>query len=133
MSKIELAILCAAIGVVLLLWVFAPWGRGTGNSAAVPTSALSHLRAGQEGHLDNGGDTAFVAADDAAFDELTKAASAGDQVGIRELVRGGRVFLVPQNTRILVIENGVFSVRIRVLDGLQKDKAGWVPAEFVKP
>lgn len=132
LSKREVSIIAVVVGIVLLLYVFAPWGRKTDQSAAVPTSALSALRVGQEGQLDNGGPTVLVAIDDAAFDDLNKAAGAGDDTGVRELVRAGRVFLAPQHTAIRVLENGLVSVRVRILDGAQKDKAGWVPAEFVK-
>lgn len=124
-----------AIGtMVLLLW----WLGRSPAPARPPTSApssssLSSLRVGEEGRLDNGGNLAFVAVDDAAFDALNKAANAGDQVGIADLITAGRVFTVSQNTRILVIENGIFSVKIRVTDGPQQGKSGWVPAEFVKP
>lgn len=135
LSKIELAIICVVIGVLVLLYVFAPWGRGTDSRAArpAPTSSFSNLLVGQEGHLDNGDITmVLVAVDDAAYDDLHKVANANDDVGIRELVRAGRVFLTPQHTAIRVLENSVFSVKVRILDGAQKDRAGWVPAEFVK-
>jgi hypothetical protein len=134
LTKREIAIICVVIGVLVLLYVFAPWGRGTDSRAArpAPTSSFGNLLVGQEGHLDNGGAMAFVALDDAAYDALNKAAGVDDQAGIRELVSAGRVFLTPQHTAIRVLENSVFSVKVRILDGAQKDKAGWVPAEFVK-
>jgi len=134
LSKREIAIIAVVAGIVILLYVFArPQSTGRPVVSRAPTSAFSGLRVGQDGRLDNGGATVLVAVDDAAFDDLNRAASANDDAGIRELVRAGRVFLTPQYTAIRVLENGVFSVRVRILDGTQKDKAGWVPAEFVKP
>jgi len=134
--QMNLAYVCLFAGALVLMW----WMTSHNSprvAAPVPTRAtqparMGDLLVGEHGRVDTGGNIVFIAVDDAAFDALNTAANADDTAGMRQLVAAGRVFTVERNTGILVIENGVFSVRVRVTDGPQSGKSGWIAAEFVK-
>lgn len=83
-------------------------------------------------HLSNGGSPVFVATTDAAWDALFKALGKRDEIGVAELVLSGRVFLVDDGTKVLVLDRGFSSIEIRVVEGSSFGKKGWVPRELVK-
>jgi hypothetical protein len=98
-----------------------------------PQPTMKHI--GQEGRLDGSGSDVPVAVDVKALDELYQVFAAGDKLGLLDLVTSGRVFGVPDNTRVLVIDRAGFlgsRLKVRILDGDQAGMAGWVPCECVK-
>lgn len=74
----------------------------------------------------------LVATDEKAFDEMMKAAIAGDTYGTEELIRQRRIFSTPYNTRVLVIDLDFAKTKVRILDGDYLGQSGWVPFEWVK-
>ena len=59
-----------------------------------------------------------------------------DKYGFIELVESGKVFSVPNNTRVLVLDYGggfldSTKSKIRILEGPWTGTAGWVPEEWV--
>jgi len=55
-------------------------------------------RIGENGFLDNGRNTVFIAVDEQASDELTKAGIAKDQMGLFQLLTSGRIHAIePRN------------------------------------
>ena len=92
---------------------------------------------GEKGRLNDGGTGWIpVCVSKEALDKMTDAAAAHDNQGAENLIASGEVFMVPENTKILEIDEGGFlaSVRkVRILDGNWKGRAVWVPYEWVKP
>ena len=87
---------------------------------------------GNEGTLDSGANKSPVAITEDAFKAWTKAKVAKDTHGMAQLMLMGSVFLVERGTRVLVIDSGTFTQKIRILGGGQTGRAGWVPYEYVK-
>ena len=87
---------------------------------------------GNEGTLDSGANKSPVAITEDAFKAWTKAKVANDTHGMAQLMLIGSVFLVERGTRVLVIDSGTFTQKIRILGGGQTGRAGWVPYEYVK-
>jgi len=77
-------------------------------------------------------DMVLVAVDEEAFEELIKASVAKDYMGIAELLLLGKVFEVPNNTKVLVIDSAFAKRKIRILEGDEFGRTGWVPYEFLK-
>jgi hypothetical protein len=66
----------------------------------------------------------------AAWDEMIAGQNARDTAGLMQLVRAGRAFVVDGGTRAKLLEVGVFSRRVRILEGPHAGKAGWVQEEL---
>jgi len=89
---------------------------------------------GDEAHLSPGSPT-IVPLDEEAEDEVVKLAAAKDDLGLRQMVISGRAILVPDGTKVKVIEvKGIldWTCRIRILEGDYIGQSGWVPVEFLK-
>lgn len=67
-----------------------------------------------------------------SFDEFVNAAIANDTYGIANLIAAGKVFTVPNNTKVLIIEGSVGKVKVRILEGKHTGESGWVPKEWIK-
>ena len=83
----------------------------------------------------DGSEIVPLAADEAAFDAFTRAATRNDTFGINDLIQAGKLFTVPTGTKVLVIDMGGFlgsRLQVRVLEGPRTGRAGWVATEFVK-
>lgn len=92
----------------------------------------SSVSVGKSGYLDAGAGVVPVAVDEAAFDAWTSASVAKDEHGRKVLLASMRVFAAPKGTKVLIIDQGTFKRKVRILDGKQKGMAGWVAMEFVK-
>ena len=80
-------------------------------------------------------DKFLLATDEDAFDAFTKAATRRDEYGVAELVLRGKLFTVPTGTRVRVIDMGGFlgsRLQVRVMEGAQVGRSGWIATEFVK-
>lgn len=62
-------------------------------------------------------------------DALTKAVAAKDNLGIDELILADRVFSVPSETQLLMIDRTFALIQIRSIQGRYKGRSGWVPFE----
>ena len=67
-----------------------------------------------------------------SFDEFVNAAIANDSHGITNLIAAGKVFTVPSNTKILIVESSVGKAKVRILEGKNIGESGWVPKEWIK-
>lgn len=119
--------------VVIVSWVTI---SVLNNDSEEPSSAQSQVvyaSVGEEGVLDpkSGDEEWLVAVDEEALDALTDASVARDSYGISELLMAHKLFAVPVNTRVKVIDTTATKTKIRVLEGDQMGKDGWVSYEFV--
>lgn len=73
-----------------------------------------------------------LAVNENSFDEFVTAAIANDSHGITDLIAAGKVFTVPSNTKILIIERPVGKAKVRILEGKNTGDSGWVPKEWIK-
>jgi hypothetical protein len=115
---------------LLFLFVILPVGLRGCTSASGP---ISRVTVGSKARLHVDDKEAIpVAASEQSFDRLTKASVAEDTLGIAELAVSGMMFEVPNDTRVLVIDEGFLRTQIRVLEGDHFGRTGWVPFEWVK-
>ena len=66
------------------------------------------------------------------YDEGNRAIRIHDHYGYDELLRTGRIFLVLNGTKALIIDRGVFVVRVRILEGKDAGQSGWLPLSHIE-
>lgn len=76
--------------------------------------------------------TSIVAVDEETHKAIVTASIAKDTYALSEFVVKGKAFLVPNCTKVKVIDQGFGRRKIRVSEGEQINKAGWVSMEFVR-
>ena len=106
------------------------------SSGSTSGSAGSGLAPGQMAILDNShinSEVVMVAVTEQDLDEYIKAVNAQDLVGATELSLSGRLFKVPNNTKVLVIESKGLKTNVRIRTGKERLRAGWVLTPTVKP
>ena len=67
------------------------------------------------------------------LDDYTKAAVNNDTMGMAQMIYDGEGFLASDGTKVLVIDSGLGTRQVRILDGKFIGQSGWVPMEFVHP
>lgn len=130
LKDIAVIIVCVFGGIYLLMAI----GSGTFSSktpASLPTRAqapeVSVVPAGSEGRLSTGSPVIPVAVDEEGLPDLKRAIANNDLTGI------GPMFTVNDDTLVRVSETGTAGLRVTILNGTQKGRAGWVPFDWVKP
>ena len=89
-------------------------------------------RIGSVGYLNTPeGPTTIAAYDFEPLSQLATARLANDESRIKELSYSGKLFLVPNGTRVLVIENQNGGSKVRVLEGERLNQEIWVDAKWV--
>ena len=115
---------CIFGGIYLLLFI----GSRDFSSKTPPKNAEGSLvAAGSEGRLSTGSAVIPVAIDEETLPDLKRAAARNDFTGVAP------IFLVNDDTLVRVSETGSTGLRVTILAGSQKGRAGWVPFEWVKP
>ena len=122
------------LGVLIIAWIasISKAPRSAEELARPAPVAIQRKSVGIEGHLSGGGERIPVAVDETAFNEWIKTRTANDKMGQVELLTSGRVFSVPTNTRVLVIDIGFVKSKVRILEGESIGRSGWVPFEWVQ-
>lgn len=127
-------ILGITVGVLFLSVVFNMITDNKGQSIPEPhtTPALPKSSAvisvGDKAHINT---EIAVAVNDSAWDELNKASRARDTLGMANLVASGRIFIAEPDSKVLIIEGGFTSVKVRMMSGDNIGKSGWVISEAV--
>jgi hypothetical protein len=123
-KDVVVVIVCVFGGIYLLLFI----GSGAFSSKTPPkNTAGSAVPAGSEGRLSAGSGVIPVAIDEETLPGLRRAAARNDFTGVAP------IFLVNDDTLVRVSETGSAGLRVTILTGSQKGRAGWVPSEWVKP
>jgi len=74
----------------------------------------------------------YIAVDKEVFDEWIKACNAKDYIGVAQMEALGKLFVVSNGTKVLVIDRHTFSREVRILEGNATGKSGWLPYEWLK-
>ena len=103
-------------------------GPGTKSSPSISLGEVGILSGSSGTHT-------LVAVTEEVLDQFIKARVAKDEYGEALILGSDLVFLVKNGTKVRVIEygKGIFKRKIRILEGEMKDRAGYVPYEWVKP
>lgn len=75
---------------------------------------------------------AWVSEDEQTYKELVAAVTAKDTVGYNKLLYSGKVFEVATGTKVLVLEPGLERSKVRILEGNNSGRSGWVPRQGVR-
>jgi hypothetical protein len=75
---------------------------------------------------------ALLAVDDPAWDAMREAIGAQDKYGLFELMVDGKVFAVDRGYRAKLLKRSFSADKVRITEGPQIGKAGWVVSEFVQ-
>ena len=70
--------------------------------------------------------------DGATYKRLNQLSLAKDYDGISRLILMGQVHLVPGGTPALIVQNGVFSLEVKILSGDHEGRYGLVSINYVK-
>lgn len=74
----------------------------------------------------------LVATTKESQEKVSKILLANDELGISEVLLSGEAFAVPNCTKVKVIDTAVAIRQVRIFEGDQIGKSGWVAFEFVK-
>jgi hypothetical protein len=74
----------------------------------------------------------LLARDQAAIDALVRAININDKITQVHLILSGRTFLLPAGTAILIINTSWDMSEVRLLDGPQFGRTGWVPDAHIQ-
>lgn len=80
----------------------------------------------------DGRDRIMVSVDEAALNELMGALASKDEGQIERLVESGKVFAVRNNTSVRVLEVGFAKSKVRIIEGDEITKEGWVPDRWIR-
>jgi hypothetical protein len=89
---------------------------------------------GSNVRLRGGSSSTVVAVSFDALDEFEKAQAAKDKYGIEQMGQAGKVFLIPNMTRAVVIDSqSVGAYKIRILEGDHVNEAVWTDEAWMTP
>jgi len=71
--------------------------------------------------------------DRATFETLSRATRDNDMATIRRIASAGGVTLVPNGTRVRVLQTDMNLIRVEVTDGPHRGRSGWLPVNLVGP
>lgn len=120
--------------VITTIWAISSTNKGS-NQINMPTRPS--LSVGDEGIINNNDEinncegTVALTMTEEAQDEFTKTSIAKDSAGFAEMILEGKIFIVDNCTKAKVIDSSMFKRRVRILEGEQAGKAGWLPYEFI--
>jgi hypothetical protein len=115
----------------------APTPAPTPTPTPAPTSVVQGNRApptGEQGRISVESEFIFAATSQANYDDFSKVLIAKDQIGAAQMMYEGRLYMVDNGTKVLVLGRGGFLstlMNIRVLEGKQFGRSLWMPYEFV--
>lgn len=142
MIKRHPIVFAITIGVFIFIVVMIAVNTGTEkiakNEKTLPATQGKNLSVGDEGMLnfnDNISDCSsevVVGIDEETESAITNASLAKDEYGINELITTGKAFVVPNCTKVKIIDTKVATLQVRILEGTQVNKSGWVPFEFAR-
>lgn len=117
--------------IIFLPVIISSFSPSSSSETATATPQMEHLNVGDLGYLQSNSGTAMLATTQNNEDKLTKLSVAKDTEGITQMVLDGDVILIDSGTKVRVIGQMMFSREVRVLEGKNYGKSGWVPNEFL--
>lgn len=122
--------------LTLIIWIvvigFTSYGIGNKTNTA-PTKNISYNTPslGEKGIIKIDAKQWFLAIDENAYKEMEKSIWANDTLGLLDLTAKGKLFYVSNGIKVQVIEIGLERQKVRVLEGEQFGKAGWINYKFI--
>ena len=127
---ILLGLVLAIVGIVSVI-MRSGSGTRAGGEGSITRTASDHSPGSEITLYVEGRSSVMVAVDEKALDELINAISTrGDDVQI--LIKSGRVFTVPNKTRVRIIEADFARLKVRIIEGDKIMAEVWVPERWVR-
>lgn len=115
------------IGIIFAVIVTGCSGQTETKPAATADTSSDELGSGQNGYLSD--DVVVGLGEDTKnMDELFKYIAAKNDAAINDMEAAGKVVVAKKGTPINVIDRGVVSAKIQIIDTKQR---GWVPVEYL--
>jgi len=130
---IWLVLLVLAIVTAGTLAIFKQSGSNKGaERAGTATTRANERSPGSEVLLYlEGRNAVMVAVDEQSLDELINAL-ASNREEVQKLIDSERVFSMPNNTRVRVVEANFAKLKVRFLEGERVMSEAWVPERWVR-
>ena len=98
-----------------------------------PLTGATPSRAGDVGVLRaGGGEVVLAGTTQAALDRLIQLSTARDGAGVARMVFGGQAMAIDDGTRARLIDPGILSHEVRVLEGPYAGRSAFIPSEFLR-
>lgn len=111
--------------IVVLLLVLKPSQKNNPGATTGGTISANRLEVA-------GMNSIMVARDEPALNELMDTLPKGDPGLLENLVQSGKIIRVANGTQIRILESGTAKTKVRILEGEQAMKEGWVLERWVK-
>ncbi|HEX5735102.1 MAG TPA: hypothetical protein VF131_19885 [Blastocatellia bacterium] len=79
-----------------------------------------------------GRNSIMLSVDEKAFSDLITALSSDGDGGVERLIESGKVFTVPNNTRVRILEIATAKNKVRIIEGDRIMQEGWVHELWIK-
>jgi hypothetical protein len=125
----------AAIIAIVIIWALVARLNRNKPPAAGTTSEQRQntVRVGGQATLFiEGRDDVYVATDEQALPELLSAVASREAANVDALVGSGRVLRLPNNTSVEVVELAAGKVKVRLSEGSNAMRTGWVVDRWVR-
>lgn len=99
---------------------------------AEPTKPKQHDSTNVDWKVTTMTDTAFVARNRESLNRLVKLQAVGDKDGIALLLLDGELFVIEKYRQVRVIDRGFSTSEIRVMNGPEKGRSGFVQSDFLR-
>jgi len=83
-------------------------------------------------HMEESDSQVFVAADKASYDRMLKLMKVSDTAGLMKLTFASQVYIVKRGTKALIIDVGMFSTEVRIMEGPNKGESGLVKTVWIR-
>lgn len=90
------------------------------------------IRRGSAAYIEvDGENDVWVSINEKALDELNSFSAARNEDAITQMMQQGRVLVCAKGTKVSVVDPGVFSTTIRIMEGKHSGLTGIIPNEFL--
>jgi len=98
-----------------------------------PSRPTSSIRIGSEAKLyQSEGHQIPAAIDYDIYEEMVNEAAAHDTIGWQQLILEGKLFVIDNDTKVLVLDSKGFALKVRILEGEYLGQVAWVSLDAVK-
>lgn len=121
----------AVLAIIGIITMRADPGGRAGGDEAIDRTASDHSPGSEVRLYLQGRDSIMVAVDEKTLDELISVISS-QGAEVQNLIQSGRVFTVPNRTRVRIVEEGFAKLKVRIIEGEKIMLEGWVPERWVR-
>lgn len=139
-KKQKKAIIAGAIVAVIFIIIIVLIAIASTGSNSTPSTTKQKLGIGEEGIINfredkndcSGEDKVLLGITKEAQDKVSKALLAKDYIGMGDLLLSGEAFAVNICTKAKVIDTALYIRQVRILEGKNFGRSGWLPYEWIK-